>query len=262
LLYLRREKRLRILLLSQPSNADVNRDLKNGFNRSCYEVEFGSISSQSFAGFDWVVPFSASDLIELCQWPRTLTKNLIPLPSEEVVSLCEDKLKFSQTLIEKGFGRHIPTIAIGLDPPYILKKRIGIYGKECWMIRSRDEESQMLDRLRDSAYYCQEVIRGPREFATHILFLNNKIAKSLNIMYEFENEFPIKGQDQWFIRVIHRCPYLGLFAEILKSIGFEGLCCVNYKVFRGRPYVLEINPRFGGSLAPYFFSFIRHLHPG
>jgi predicted ATP-grasp superfamily ATP-dependent carboligase len=34
---------------------------------------------------------------------------------------------------------------------------------------------------------------------------------------------------------------------------------VNYKVVRGLPYILEINPRFGGSLTPYFFSFIRHL---
>jgi len=31
-------------------------------------------------------------------------------------------------------------------------------------------------------------------------------------------------------------------------------------VMRGRPYILEINPRFGGTLGPYFFSFIRHLN--
>ena len=79
-------------------------------------------------------------------------------------------------------------------------------------------------------------------------------------MYEFDSEIPIKGQDAWLYRAIRRCPYLTLFSNILNSIGFQGLCCVNYKVERGRPYILEINPRFGGSLTPYFFSFIRHLH--
>lgn len=68
-----------------------------------------------------------------------------------------------------------------------------------------------------------------------------------------------KGQTDNLFKVIHRCPYLDLFAEILRTIQFEGLCCVNYKVAQGQPYLLEINPRFGGSLAPYFFSFIRHL---
>jgi predicted ATP-grasp superfamily ATP-dependent carboligase len=30
-------------------------------------------------------------------------------------------------------------------------------------------------------------------------------------------------------------------------------------VLEGVPYLLEINPRFGGSLAPLFFAFMRSL---
>ncbi|MGH8049795.1 MAG: hypothetical protein ACREPB_03945, partial [Arenimonas sp.] len=36
-------------------------------------------------------------------------------------------------------------------------------------------------------------------------------------------------------------------------------CCFNYKVRDGQAMILEINPRFGGSLCQYFISFIRHL---
>ena len=34
-------------------------------------------------------------------------------------------------------------------------------------------------------------------------------------------------------------------------------CCIHYKGAKVRLFLLEINPRFGGSLAPYFFSFVR-----
>jgi hypothetical protein len=252
----------RILMSDAPEWADRTKDeIRTGFSHTHHKMEFGTVSPLSFAQYDLVVPWALSDLKQFRQWPQSLVKNTIPIPSEESVSLCDDKYQFSRTLIDKGFGSYIPRLGIGLgQAPYILKKRTGVWGKECWMIRDRDDELQFLDQLNDPAYFSQEIIRGPREFATHILFANGRIVKSLNIMYEFDTDLPIKGQDRWSFRVIYRCPYLRLFARILTSIGFQGLCCVNYKVARRRPYLLEINPRFGASLAPYFFSFIRHLN--
>jgi len=40
-------------------------------------------------------------------------------------------------------------------------------------------------------------------------------------------------------------PELG---AILPSLRYEGLCCFNYKMDNGVLVVLELNPRFGGSL--------------
>ena len=126
-------------------------------------------------------------------------------------------------------------------------------------IHTREDEFAFLEQVNDPAFFYQEIIKGTIEFATHILFVNDRIVKSLNIMYEFEQDTPIKGQTPSLYLMIHRCPYLELFSSILKAIEFQGLCCVNYKVANGQPYILAINPRFGGSLAPYFFSFIRHM---
>jgi hypothetical protein len=254
--HLLRERSLRILI---SENTEVKDAIRNGFCWSRHTVEFGSLSPESFAEFDLVVPSSVSDLIQARQWPQLLAKSPLPFPSEESFLLCDDKYRFNQALIDKGFGKHIPMMGNGLRPPYILKKRNGIWGEQCWMIHDDEDELRVVDQLKDPAFFRQEIIRGPLEFATHILFANGRIVKSLNIMYEFDTEIPIKGQVHWVYTVIHRCAYLRLFANILKSIGFQGLCCVNYKVLRGRPYIFEINPRFGGSLAPYLFSFIRHL---
>jgi carbamoylphosphate synthase large subunit len=50
---------------------------------------------------------------------------------------------------------------------------------------------------------------------------------------------------------------LNLFAAMLRSINFDGLCCINYKIVDGRPFIFEINPRFGASLVPWFPIFVR-----
>ena len=150
--------------------------------------------------------------------------------------------------------------SLELQPPYILKKRVGWWGDGCHLIRNQDDEQRIQERINDPDYFCQEFIPGASEFATHILFARGKIIKALNIMYAFESDTPIKGQDSDIYKVIHRCPYLKLFGRVLRTIGFEGLCCVNYKVAQGQPFLLEINPRFGGSLSRYFFSFLRYLN--
>ena len=257
LLHLIRDKSLRILFSGKP---DWSEDIKKGFNGSRHVLEFGPLSAQGLSAFDLVMPLEISGLIAAQQWPQLLSKNPIPIPREESILLCDDKYKFNQALIQRGFGSNIPTMGADLQPPYILKKRISDWGMECKMIRDAGAEMLVLDKLNDPAFYRQEIIPGRYEFATHILFANDRVVKALNIMYEFESEYSIKGQDPDLYKVIHRCGYLDLFADVLRSIDFQGLCCVNYKVMRGRPYVLEINPRFGGSLSPYFFSFIRQLN--
>jgi glutathione synthase/RimK-type ligase-like ATP-grasp enzyme len=235
-------------------------EIKSGFRHSPHQVDFGLITEDSFRQYDIVVPLSLPALEEARRC-SPFQKNAFPLPSKESVRLCDDKFEFNQALVKAGFGQYIPKVAqgLGLKRPYILKKRISTWGKDCYIIRNCEDEIAQLDRITDPQYFCQELIPGPAEFATHILFVDGRIVKALNIKYEFASETPIKGQNAEHLRIVHRCHYLDLFARVLRTIQFEGLCCVNYKVAKGQTFLLEINPRFGGSLAPYFFSFIRHL---
>jgi hypothetical protein len=256
LLSFNRQRSLRILFTGKP---DWTADIAKGFLGSRHRVEFGSLSTHDPAEFDLVVPLEISGLIEAGKLPDLLAKNAIPIPPEETILLCDDKSRFSQTLIDKGFGEYIPKLWSACVTPYVLKKKVGEWGKECWMVRNHHDEWKLRDQLSDPAFYRQEIIRGRNEFATHILFTKNRIVKSLDVRYEFESDIPIKGQDRPLYTAVGKCDYLDLFATILRSIGFEGLCCVNYKVVDGRPYIFEINPRFGGTLCPYFFSFIRRL---
>jgi predicted ATP-grasp superfamily ATP-dependent carboligase len=40
-------------------------------------------------------------------------------------------------------------------------------------------------------------------------------------------------------------PFLEEFASVLRAIGYNGLCCIDYKVADGVPKILEVNPRIG-----------------
>lgn len=85
--------------------------------------------------------------------------------------------------------------------------------------------------------------------------------RASTIEFYFANAVYIKGREPDCGRSFGECPYLPLFEEILASIGWDGLCCFNYKVEKASPLIFEINPRFGASLAPIFAEFIAYLTP-
>jgi hypothetical protein len=175
--------------------------------------------------------------------------------------LCDDKVTLNSFLIERGYGRLIPAMGPGLEPPFMLKKRIDAYARNCHRIASGAEFQRFESELASGEYFTQQLIPGYDEFATHIVFEAGRIVAHLCVRYVYSTDAPIKGRDRARYTQLTKCRHLDLWAELLALVQYEGLCCINYKVLAGRPMLLEINPRFGGSLAPYFFSFLRHLKP-
>ena len=108
-------------------------------------------------------------------------------------------------------------------------------------------------------YVLQEFIVGNREYALHLLVKNGKIVKDICIEYHFTHDYPIKNKDTPTARCIIEEPFLDTWQPLLELINFEGICCINYKIKNGQPKLLEINPRIGGSLCEYLFSFVGKL---
>ena len=250
-------KTLKILFSDNPTI--WQKPIRKGFLFSKHQIAFHAFSSNSISQYDLVVPLNVADLKYLDENRHLVASNPIPIPSWASVQLCDDKYRFNQTLEAKGFGHFIPKISGQLSYPYILKKKTDEWGKNCFIIYGPEQEQEHAAHLINKEFFVQEIIAGHEEFATHILHRDGKILCSLNIQYTFNTDLPIKGQDKKFSRQIVHCPYLDAFADILNAINFEGLCCFNYKVRDGQAMILEINPRFGGSLCQYFISFFRHL---
>lgn len=240
-------------ILISESKPDWTPDIRKGFRNSKHHISFDQINPDTVKKYDLVVPLTIQELVDQ-EIQRLLRNNPIPLPSTEAVNLCDDKNLFNASLISKGYARYIPKVDGEQTYPYILKKKVDQYGENTHIIDGPGDEEQYAEALSSKDYFTQELIRGQSEYATHIVFKDQKIQSSLNIKYIFEGDKSIKGKDR-SITIICTCPYLKVFASILQDIGYEGLCCFNYKVRDGIPYIIEINPRFGGSLAPYFYLF-------
>jgi predicted ATP-grasp superfamily ATP-dependent carboligase len=248
--------KLRILFSAK---AEREHAIRKSFSLLHHQIEFKDFTPENIKKNDLIVPLNMKDLRELIKVPELVKNNPIPIPSLESVDICDDKYLFYTTLTVKGFEYLMPKVGKGLSLPYMAKKKVADSGNNCYAITSPEKEKEFECQINDPDYFCQEIVQGTREYATHILFKDHKVVCSINVKYVFANGTFVKGKDKFICTKIEKCPHLETFAAIMDAIGFEGLCCFNYKEVDGKPYVFEINPRFGGSLSGFFFSFIRKL---
>jgi carbamoylphosphate synthase large subunit len=234
--------------------------LRNRFRFTRHEIVFDDLSARDFNDFDLIVPLTINDVRYLSTMRDQLKWNPIPIPSLECIELCDDKYRFNQALIQSELKDLVPQMGGNLNYPYILKKKTDEWGANCHIIESEETVKALSDKLTDSAYFTQELVLGREQYSAHILFKNNQVVFSVDIKHVFNTKHPIQGRDASSYTRVRDCPYLDQFVAVLTHIGFEGLCCIDYKVRDNAPLILEINPRFGGSLCRYFIYFIQVLN--
>jgi carbamoylphosphate synthase large subunit len=235
-------------------------NLRKGL-RFCKNIDplFAEFTDENIKNSDLIVPLTIPDLKHLNEVRDLVKSDKIPVPTLESINICDDKYLFYQTLKQNGFEHLLPKIATHLPYTYILKKKITERGVDNYIISDAATEEKYKDLISSPDYFCQEMVLGEKEFATHILLRDKKIVADLNVEYIFRTKLPIKGQDKLAGRRIVKSAHLDVFTDILNSIGFEGICCFNYKEVDGKPLIIEINPRFGASLSLYFISFLRKI---
>ena len=241
------------------ANQGFETNIRRGFKLLRYEILFDGFAPENIRENDLLVPLNISDVRALSRIRHTIADKRIPIPNLEVIEICDDKYLFDKTLTDKGFKEILPKIGHNLPVPFFLKKRKDWGGSNSHLISNAEDEEKFRGLIDSPDYMRQEIIEGRDEYATHILFRDHKIVRALTIKHTFPKRLSINGQDKSVYSKIGRCAYLNTFSSILYAIGFEGLCCFDYKVVNGKPCLFEINPRFGGSLGTYFFTFLRRL---
>jgi predicted ATP-grasp superfamily ATP-dependent carboligase len=231
-----------------------------GFRFLPHMLTFDEFNPNTIAAHDLVVPLTIDDVFYLNSVRHLIENNAIPIPSFDCIQLCHDKYAFAQTLINNNFAAYIPPIADDLPYPFFLKKKIDEGGENSHLVENREQELALLQSENNEDYFRQKFISGGSEFSTYIFFNKQQIVRSITLKHLFEKEGAINGKDPKFGMQMVICPYLDIFTAILNLIAYEGMCCVDYKIIDDSPYIFEINPRFGGNLSPFFFSFIRSLN--
>lgn len=241
------------------ANYGNEKTIRRCFSLSRHKIKFAAFTPENIRESDLVVPLLIHDVRLLQKSPDLLENNPIKIPNEEVVNLCDNKYLFNTTLVEKGFQDFVPKIGTDLRLPFMLKKKVTWAGDFCYVISDAETKAKYRELINSDEYFCQEIIGGVNEYATHILFKDGKIVETLTVEYTFYDEIPINGKSGFAYTKIVKCNFLDIFSSILNAIGYEGLCCFDYKIEDGKPKIFEINPRFGGSLGNYFISFLNNL---
>lgn len=205
--------------------------------------------------FDLVVPLNVADVRWLAKESRFNPRNAIPVPPLDVIDLCDDKQAFVNALTAAGFGSNLSLRTSNLIP-YILKRRSDHSSISTVIVRDKIDETTRCALLQCADYCSQRLILGFSEHATHINFMDGRVVSEVTVEYTFATEQSIKFKGRDLYSRYIRCPTLPVFAAMLRTLKYEGLCCFNYKMVDGKPIVFELNPRIGGSLCPLFFMFV------
>ena len=253
---LSRRRTFRILFSKKD---DWEPSIRWNFRYTRHALTFDCISMENIRKNDLIVPINIGDILYLNEVRESIDHNPIPIPTAESVRLCDDKYLFNKTLIENKFEKFIPRMGKDLKYPFILKKKSDGWGANSHIISDKEQEDKFRNEINSQEYFCQELVYGKKEYATHMLFSGGKALHSINIEYTYDTDIYIKGKNQWLFTKVVDCQYIDLFCSILNLAGFEGLCCINYKISDNTPLLLEINPRFGGSLSNHFYSFLEHI---
>jgi hypothetical protein len=213
-----------------------------------FQASFAPFDAVDAAKFDLVVP------LRLDQFPaareavaRAEGKRRAVLPSAELVALIDDKLAFNEWLAEHGFGRHVPELLC--DPPdtypYIRKARHGTFGQGIRIVRGPEDADRP-----DSDTFAQRIVEGRYEYVLHLLRVDGRIHFQLCYRYDMVEPVSVRGQGQEAASTepAEPGPALAPCLAILDALNFEGTCCFNYKLVDGAMQLIELNPRFGGSL--------------
>ncbi|MBB5709388.1 hypothetical protein [Sphingomonas xinjiangensis] len=213
-----------------------------------FQVSFAPFEAVDPDHFDLIVP------LRLDQMPsaraavaRSSGNRRAVLPSAEMVALVDDKLQFNLWLVEQGFGAFVPELLT--DPPasypYIRKARHGTFGQGIRIVRGPGDGD-----TPDSETFVQRVAEGRYEYVLHLLRIDGRIRFQLCYRYDMVETMSVRGQEQEARTTEPAEPGVALAPclAILDALDFEGTCCFNYKVVDGTMQMIELNPRFGGSL--------------
>lgn len=195
-------------------------------------------------------------------------KNFICLNSKSVLNLLNDK-----TYMKLWFSNHLPVLNFvllsGADCQYEQIKNF-FPNYECFIIQETKSsgglgtfivDSQnypyVVNNLKKDALYLVSFFADPSfSLNAHILITNNDVIvlpPSVQIIEKYRFNLIYSGADFVNYKYIPKeyqdkvYNYSKKIGNLLKKIGYKGICGIDYLVYNDEVYFVEINPRFQAS---------------
>lgn len=189
------------------------------------------------------------------------------LPDAATIARCDDKLRCNEILIAAGFGAHVPPLGRPAEgQPFVLKARHGEFGHGSHLVSDAATAGRLAGLIAAPDHFCQSYVVADREYACHFLLQGGQLQYHMEVEYQMQPAPYIRSAENRGMTVQFgtQSPFRDLFLGMLAALGFnDGTCCLDYKIAAGRPMVMEVNPRFGGSLSnclqPYVHAYLAAL---
>ena len=222
--------------------------IRESLEGSRYVPTFSELTDEALHEADVVLPLRVPDMLRAVDSPDAARKAF--LPTREAILTANDKMAFNAFLIEDGFDMVVPEIYRSeRSYPYILKPSIGEWGSDIEIVNGPEDEAPLSARLESPTFFAQRYIEGHEEHTAHLIFDGKSIRYADTVIYTYAEDRFVKGPNYKQVRYERASGCIDelLFATILLDLGFRGVAAFNYKVSDGVPWILELNPRFGGS---------------
>lgn len=217
-----------------------------------FEAAFGDFDGVDATPFDLVVPLSVPQIAPAraaaVRAQASDGRRRAVLPDDALVDVCDDKRLFHDRLVELGFGALLPALLTGEERtyPHLLKARRGDFGQGIRIVRSAADEPAEVPE----GSFREEAVEGADEYVLHLLRVDGQVRYRLCYRYVMAGALTVRGavDRPKTTEPADDAPALAACTAILDALGFEGTCCFNYKLTTAGTKILELNPRFGGSL--------------
>lgn len=235
--------------------------IRKAFDKTAHTVHFEELSTENISFYDLVVPLTIDELIFLNDNKNLIQYSPLPIPSKNAIQICNDKFLFYQYMSDAGLGEYFPETGIHFSYPYTLKKKVTHFGIGSEIVFNEEDEQRLKDILYSDDYFTQQYIPGKNEYAAHILFEKGEIVSWFTIKHAHATEFYIRGHNKakTIVSGLTANRYQSIFSAMLRTLEFEGICCIDYKIANGKLYILEINPRIGASSIEHLLHFVNAL---
>lgn len=221
-----------------------------------FQPSFAPFDHVDLSQYDLVVPLRIDQYVCVRDADAPVRATV---PSSPLVALCDDKLALACWMRDNGFGAILPAFQTATRAyPHVRKARFGEFGLGTHIVHGPWDEVEDGD-----SHFRQQAVPGRLEYALHLLRIGGRVRYARCYRYDMGQALGVRGAALTPLdcQPVDPGPALAPCVELLAALDYEGLCCINYKIDRGVLRVLEINPRFGGSLVEDVTAYVTaHLH--
>ena len=192
--------------------------------------EFARYTTVPFADYQTVTKASNKD-----ETIRIAMENNIPCPETYFTDSCDD----------------IEEMTDGLEYPVVVKPRTGFGARGVFLCNSADDIRKRCRYVRDryGSFLVQEYIPKGDEIGVYTLFDFDSRCCALSVQRRIRS-YPVSGGPSTFRETIIDERAVDLANRLLTAMGWSGVAMVEFRVDprNGVPTLMEVNPRFWGSL--------------